>query len=92
MVTPAPPARQAPRRGVLSMAPPPRAALAGSTNATSSVEASNALPMSSGEKEDTFNCALYSLKAFSIATALVVAGGAASVWSVKTYLGVRDVR
>ena len=44
------------------------------------------------ENNDNFNGALHSLKAFSIATALVVAGGAASVWGVKTYLGVRDVR
>ena len=42
--------------------------------------------------DDGFNGALYSLKAFSIATALVVAGGAASLWGIKTYLGVRDVR
>ena len=43
------------------------------------------------EENSGFNGALYSLKAFGIATALVVAGGAASVWGVKTYLGVRDV-
>ena len=43
-------------------------------------------------KEDGFNGALYSLKAFSIATALVIAGGAASVWGVKAYLGIKDVR
>ncbi|KAH9958363.1 hypothetical protein BGW80DRAFT_1375923, partial [Lactifluus volemus] len=41
-------------------------------------------------REDNFNGALYSLKAFSIATAIVFACGAASVWSVKTYLGVKD--
>jgi hypothetical protein len=43
------------------------------------------------EEGNGFNGALYSLKAFSIATALVVAGGSASVWGVKTYLGVKDV-
>jgi hypothetical protein len=36
-------------------------------------------------KEDSFNGALYSLKVFSIATALIIAGGAASVWGVKAY-------
>ena len=43
------------------------------------------------EADSSFDGALYSLKAFSIATAFVVAGGAASVWGVKTYLGVKDV-
>jgi hypothetical protein len=43
------------------------------------------------EDSSSFNGALYSLKAFGIATALVVAGGAASVWGVKTYMGVKDV-
>ncbi len=100
MVTSAPPVRRAPTRGVPSTAPPPRAVSAltpASTKATPSVEASSPLQGSSGAplrvaKEDGFNGALYSLKAFSIATALVVTGGAATVWGVKTYLGVRDVR
>jgi len=35
---------------------------------------------------------LYSLKAFSVATALVIAGGVASVWGVKAYLGVKDTQ
>lgn len=43
-------------------------------------------------REDSFNGVLYSLKAFSIATTLVIAGGAASVWSVKVYLGVKDTQ
>jgi len=43
------------------------------------------------ENDASFNGALYSLKAFGIATAFVVAGAAASVWSVKTYLRVNDV-
>jgi len=48
-------------------------------------------PLVKAEKDGSFNGALYSLKAFGIATALVVAGAAGSVWSVKTYLGVKDV-
>jgi hypothetical protein len=43
-------------------------------------------------REDGFNGVLYSLKAFSVATALVIAGGVASVWGVKAYFGVKDVR
>jgi len=43
-------------------------------------------------REDSFNGVLYSLKAFSVATTLVIAGGAASLWGVKVYLGVKDVR
>ena len=49
------------------------------------------LRVSRVEKNGSFNGALYSLKAFGIATALVVAGAAASFWSVKTYLAVKDV-
>lgn len=65
------------------------------------VKTGNILRTASGEsslrvsrikKDGSFNGALYSLKAFGIATALVVAGGAASVWSVKTYLGVKDTQ
>ncbi|KAF8260141.1 hypothetical protein EI94DRAFT_1749425 [Lactarius quietus] len=101
IVTSAPPARRTPRRGVPSAAPPPRTASPAltpeSTKTTHSVEASSALQSSSGApsreaNEDSFNGALYSLKAFSIATALVVAGGATSLWGVKTYLGVRDTQ
>ncbi|KAH8989264.1 hypothetical protein EDB92DRAFT_1868796 [Lactarius akahatsu] len=89
MTTSAPPLRRAPIRGVPSTAPPPRAAPA----LTPSVEAISPSAASSRvAQEDGFNGALYSLKAFSIATALVVAGGAASVWGVKTYLGVRDTQ
>ncbi|KAN0136227.1 hypothetical protein V8E53_006087 [Lactarius tabidus] len=100
VVTSAPPVRRAPKRGVPSHPPPPRAARAmtpASTNAAHSIEASTLSQSSSGAPErmadeDSFNGALYSLKAFSIATALVVAGGATSVWGVKTYLGVRDTQ
>jgi hypothetical protein len=53
---------------------------------------SGCLPRNTSRREDNFNGALYSLKAFSIATALVVVGAAASLWGVKTYLGVKDVR
>jgi hypothetical protein len=49
------------------------------------------LGVSRVEKDGGFNGALYSLKAFGIATALVVSGAAAGAWSVKTYLGVKDV-
>jgi hypothetical protein len=49
-------------------------------------------PRSTSTREDNFNSALHSLKAFSIATALVVVGAVASLWGVKTYLGVKDVR
>ena len=49
------------------------------------------LCVSKVEKNGSFNGALYSLKAFGIATALVVAGATASAWSVKTYLAVKDV-
>ena len=97
MVTSAPPVRRAPRRGVPSSAPPPHVASALTPASTHSVEASSPLQSSSGAssrvaKEDSFDGALFSLKAFGIATALVVAGGAAGVWGVKTYFGVRDVR
>jgi len=43
-------------------------------------------------REDSSNAVLYSLKAFSIATSLVIAGGAAGVWGVKAYLGVKDTQ
>jgi hypothetical protein len=49
------------------------------------------LRVSRVEEDGSFNGALYSLKAFGIATALVVAGATASVWGVKTYLGAKDV-
>ena len=64
-------------------------AKAGSVFRAPSGEAS--LRVSRVEKDGSFNGALYSLKAFGIATALVVAGAAASVWSAKAYLGVKDV-
>ncbi|KAN0136231.1 hypothetical protein V8E53_006091 [Lactarius tabidus] len=90
MATSAPPVRRAPKRGVPSTALPPRArpALAPAlTNATHSVEASGPLLRSSGAaeriaNEDSFNGALYSLKAFIIATALVAAGGATSTYAI----------
>ena len=96
MVTSVPPVRRAPTRGVPSTASPPRAASAlmtASTEVNYSVETSILLSKSSGAperiaNEGNFNGALHSLKAFNIATTLVVAGGAASVLNVKTYLGV----
>lgn len=65
-------------------------AKAGSVSRASSGEAS--LRVSRVERDGSFNGALYSLKAFGIATAFVVAGAAASVWSVKAYLGVKDTQ
>ncbi|EGN92560.1 hypothetical protein SERLA73DRAFT_117168 [Serpula lacrymans var. lacrymans S7.3] len=41
---------------------------------------------------DFFNAPLYTLKAFSIATALVSLGAATSIWGVKTFLGVHDTK
>ncbi|KAH9167296.1 hypothetical protein EDB89DRAFT_2125741, partial [Lactarius sanguifluus] len=96
MTTSAPPVRRMPTRGVPSTAPPPRTAptlTPASIKVTPSVEAgSPSVAPSRVAQEDGFNGALYSLKAFSVATAFVVAGGAASVWGVKTYLGVRDTQ
>jgi len=39
-----------------------------------------------------FNAPLYTLKAFSIATALVALGATASIWGVMEALNARDVR
>ncbi|KIJ11832.1 hypothetical protein PAXINDRAFT_171579, partial [Paxillus involutus ATCC 200175] len=39
---------------------------------------------------DQFNAPLHSLKAFTIATALVMGGAAASITGIMAYLGVRD--
>ena len=44
------------------------------------------------EAEDDFNGALHSLKAFGYATLIVMAGGLTTVWGVKTYMGVENVR
>lgn len=41
---------------------------------------------------DGFNAPLYTLKAFSIASLLVITGGVAGVWAVKSCMGVKDVR
>lgn len=43
-------------------------------------------------QQDTFNGPLYAAKALGIATAIVISGGAATVWMVKTSLGVNTVR
>jgi len=100
----APPVRRAPGPppDVPSIVPPPPRAtsvrtLPISTTATPSANAGAVFRRPSEEPsptstEDGFEGVLYSLKAFSIATAVVVAGGAASVWGVKTYLGVKDTQ
>lgn len=41
---------------------------------------------------DDFNGALYTVKAFGYATAMVMAGALATVWGVKSHMGVQDVR
>ncbi|KAI0246358.1 hypothetical protein BJV78DRAFT_1255589 [Lactifluus subvellereus] len=93
--TSAPPVRRISARGVPSAVPPPL--VIPQQASTSPIETSSgSLPRGTSDaslrasREDGFNGALYSLKAFSIATALVVTSGAASVWGVKTYLGVKD--
>ncbi|KAI0047731.1 hypothetical protein FA95DRAFT_1518689 [Auriscalpium vulgare] len=43
-------------------------------------------------QQDDFNGALYTLKAFSIATAAVTFGGATLILGVKAYLGVKDTQ
>ncbi|KAI0302898.1 hypothetical protein B0F90DRAFT_1949722 [Multifurca ochricompacta] len=96
----APPVRRIPLRSVPSVVPPPRVAPVQtpmSPVGAPSLEAGSTFGMSfkdasSVSKEDGFNGALDSLKAFGIATALVMAGGAASVWGIKTYLGVKDTQ
>ncbi|KAI0246355.1 hypothetical protein BJV78DRAFT_1255544, partial [Lactifluus subvellereus] len=93
--TSTPPVRRISARGVPSAVPPPL--VIPQQASTSPIEiSSGSLPRGTSDaslcasREDGFNGALYSLKAFSIATALVVTSGAASVWGVKTYLGVKD--
>ncbi|TFY66786.1 hypothetical protein EVG20_g4301 [Dentipellis fragilis] len=96
-----------PSSHTLSSAPPPRRVNRSSTVAipgfvsrapttppTSPTKPSvaNSSQNKATEADDSFNAPLYILKAFSIATGLVVAGGVTVVWGVKTYLGVRDVR
>jgi len=98
----APPVRRAPPPDLHpAVPPPPRTAsvrtLPISTIATPSANAGTLFRRPSEEPfptstEDSFSDVLYSFKAFSIATAVVVAGGAASVWGVKTYLGVKDTQ
>jgi hypothetical protein len=41
--------------------------------------------------DDNFNGALYSAKAFGIATLIVALSASASVWGVQAYLGVKNV-
>ncbi|KAI0290713.1 hypothetical protein BC826DRAFT_1025884 [Russula brevipes] len=91
-LTSAPPVRRASPRRVLAAPPPPTSTIGTpSTKSGSFLRGPSDAPLRES-KEDAFNAALYSFKAFGIATALVVAGGTASVWGVKTYLGVKDTQ
>ncbi|KAA1477440.1 hypothetical protein DENSPDRAFT_828761 [Dentipellis sp. KUC8613] len=96
-----------PSSHTLSSAPPPRRVSRSSAAAIPAFvsRAPKTLPTSppkpsaasssrskAAEPDDLFNAPLYTLKAFSIATGLVVVGGVATVWEVKTYLGVRDTK
>lgn len=42
--------------------------------------------------EDDFNGALYTAKAFGIATMIVTTGAVTTVWGIKLAMGVQDVR
>ena len=42
--------------------------------------------------EPGFNCALYSARAFVIATTLVTMGAFVGIWAVRASLGVENVR
>ncbi|KAI9462742.1 hypothetical protein F5148DRAFT_982649 [Russula earlei] len=100
----APPARRAPLPHVPSAVPPqpriPSARTPPIQTSTISMPSANVEtllqgslePSSPTSREDSFNGVLYSLKAFSIATVLVIASGAASVWGVKAYLGIKDTQ
>ena len=51
----------------------------------------SSIPLPPQSTADAFNGPLYTLKAFTIATALVAAGASASVFGVMSYMGVNDV-
>lgn len=59
---------------------------------TPTTTAQNTLDTAVPEAADDFNGALYSLKAFGYATLIVMAGGLTTVWGVKQYMGVDNVR
>lgn len=105
--TAAPPPRKAaisvpppPRRTASGAPPPPRKASSSAIPppriATSTTPAASSPTLSTAghevrAAEDNFNGALYCAKAFGIATVLVSVGAGATVWGVKSALGVRNV-
>lgn len=50
------------------------------------------IPKAETPSDPGFNCALYSAKAFGIATAFVTMGAFVGVWAIQTSLGVQNVR
>ena len=82
--------------------PPPRrtSTVGGSVPATplppasagiSTVTKSAALQSTNVKAGANVNDAFYGIKAFGYATLMVTVGATASVWGVKTYMGVKDV-
>ncbi|KAI0088944.1 hypothetical protein BDY19DRAFT_946928 [Irpex rosettiformis] len=59
---------------------------------TPTIGTEDTLPSNSSERDDNFNGALHSLKAFGYATLIVMAGGLTTVWGVKTYMGVDNTQ
>ncbi|EED84369.1 predicted protein [Postia placenta Mad-698-R] len=106
--TAAPPPRKAaisvpppPRRTASGAPPPPRKASSSAIPppriATSTTPAASSPTLSTAghevrAAEDNFNGALYCAKAFGIATVLVSVGAGATVWGVKSALGVRNTQ
>lgn len=85
---PPPPRRTAGSGAGKAVVLPPTFSVSTSTSVSASTE--KAVPQAS--PEDSFNFALYAAKAFGYATLIVTAGAVGSVWGVKTYMGVKDVR
>ncbi|KZT07910.1 uncharacterized protein LAESUDRAFT_697949 [Laetiporus sulphureus 93-53] len=81
------------RTTLLGSAPPPRRSTTPSAALPSSVPSSaDTAKLETEAAGDYFNGVLYSAKAFVIATTLVGVGAVATVWGVKTALGVRDTQ
>ncbi|EED78505.1 predicted protein [Postia placenta Mad-698-R] len=93
---PPPPRRTAsgapppPRKASSSAIPPPR--IATPTPPTASSPTLSTAGHEVRAAEDNFNGALYCAKAFGIATVLVSVGAGATVWGVKSALGVRNTQ
>ncbi|KAL6299311.1 hypothetical protein BKA93DRAFT_829971 [Sparassis latifolia] len=89
-----------PRSTASGDAPPPRrtVALPPIVPQRASPSSSQSSTMQAGgptlipDAEDNFNGALYTMKAFGIATLLVTVGAGTAVWGIKTALGVRDTQ